>query len=88
MIQNYSGKLPVRDSERQHQHLAATARPRGGYEERNSGHGRITTREGQGFAMSSLSLPARWANSGVQTLVVIDRESRAAVYEVFPFPGI
>ena len=60
---------------KQCQHLAATARPRGRYDERDPGHGRITTREGQGFAMSSLSLAPRWANSGVQTLVVINRET-------------
>lgn len=57
------------------QHLAATARPRGRYDERDFGHGRITTRQGQGFAMSSLSLAPRWADSGVKTLVVINRET-------------
>lgn len=60
---------------KQCQHLAATARPRGRYDERDSGHGRITTRQGQGFAISSSSLAPRWANSSMQTLMVINRET-------------
>jgi predicted transposase YbfD/YdcC len=60
---------------KQCQHLASTARPRGRYEENDPGHGRITTRKGQGFAMSSLSLAPRRADSGMQTLVVIKRET-------------
>ena len=60
---------------KQCQHLAATTRPRGRYDERDSGHGRITTRQGQGFAMVSLRLAPRWANSGMQTLMVINRET-------------
>jgi len=57
------------------QDLSATAVPRGSHEECDKGHGRLSTREGQCFDMSALSLAPRWSDSGVHTLVVIQRET-------------
>jgi predicted transposase YbfD/YdcC len=39
------------------------------------GHGRITTRQARVFSMDTLNLDARWNKSGLQTLVVVDRET-------------
>jgi predicted transposase YbfD/YdcC len=57
------------------QHLAATAPPRACYEEHTTDHGRLTTRQGRGLAMTSCPLAKRWANSGIQTRVVIERQT-------------
>lgn len=60
---------------KQCQHLAATAVPLSTHEEADKGHGRITLRQAQCFSMSPLNLAKRWADSGLQTLVVIKRET-------------
>jgi len=38
-------------------------------------HGRITTRQASLFSMDTKKLDARWAKSGLQTLVVVERET-------------
>jgi predicted transposase YbfD/YdcC len=38
-------------------------------------HGRITTRQAELFSMNTLKLDSRWAKSGFQTLVVVERET-------------
>lgn len=60
---------------KQCQHLAATAVSMSSHEEPDKGHGRITLREAQCFSMSPLNLAKRWGESGLQTLVVIKRET-------------
>ena len=60
---------------KQCQDLAAMATPLSSHPERDKGHGRLTTREGQCFDMSELDLSARWRDSGVHTLVVVERET-------------
>jgi len=57
------------------QDLAATAVPLGHHDGCDKGHGRLTTREGQCFDMSALSLAPRWRDSGLHTLVVMKRET-------------
>ncbi|MFI3221703.1 MAG: ISAs1 family transposase, partial [Methylococcaceae bacterium] len=39
------------------------------------GHGRVTTRCSQLFSLDSLTLDSRWKNSGLSTLVVVERET-------------
>ena len=39
------------------------------------GHGRITTRQAKLFSINTLNLDERWAESGLQTLVVMERET-------------
>lgn len=39
------------------------------------GHGRITTRQAKLLSMNTLNLDERWAESGLQTLVVMERET-------------
>jgi predicted transposase YbfD/YdcC len=39
------------------------------------GHGRVTTRSSQLFFLASLPLDSRWKNSGLSTLVVVERET-------------
>jgi predicted transposase YbfD/YdcC len=60
---------------KQCQDLAATARPRIGHTESEKGHGRLTTRQGQCFAMAGVPLATRWRASGLHTLVVMQRET-------------
>ena len=60
---------------KQCQHLAATAESMGDTAECDKGHGRITTREGQGFAMDTVKLAKRWADSGIHTLIVVKRQT-------------
>ena len=57
------------------QHLAVSAPVRAGNEEQSKGHGRHTTRAGQGFAINGDALAQRWADSGVRTLVVLERQT-------------
>ena len=57
------------------QHLGASAQVRAGNEEQSKGHGRHTTRQGQGFAISAEALALRWADSGVRTLVSVERQT-------------
>jgi hypothetical protein len=49
--------------------------PLSGHEEADKGHGRITFREAQCFSLSPLHLAQRWGDSGLQTLVVIKRQT-------------
>lgn len=60
---------------KQCQHLVATAVSLSGHEEADKGHGRITFREAQCFSLSPLHLAQRWGDSGLQTLVVIKRQT-------------
>jgi len=39
------------------------------------GHGRVTTRSSHLFSLASLTLDSRWENSGLSTLVVVERET-------------
>jgi len=57
------------------QHLAANAQARAGNEEQSKGHGRHTTREGQGFTIKGGALAQRWADSGIRTLVTVERQT-------------
>ena len=41
----------------------------------DKGHGRVTTRCSQTFSLASLTLDPRWENSGLSTLVVVERET-------------
>jgi predicted transposase YbfD/YdcC len=41
----------------------------------DKGHGRITTRCSHLFSLASVSLDSRWKNSGLSTLVVVNRET-------------
>ena len=38
-------------------------------------HGRITTRNAHLFSLTSLTLDSRWKNSGLSTLIVVERET-------------
>ena len=60
---------------KQCQDLAATVVPWGRYEECEKGHGRLTLREGQCFDMRAVNLAPRWSDSGLHTLVVMQRET-------------
>jgi predicted transposase YbfD/YdcC len=60
---------------KQCQDLAATVEPRSRHTESEKGHGRLTTRAGQGFDMSGAHLAARWSDSGIHTLVVMKRQT-------------
>ena len=60
---------------KQCQDLAATAVPLGGHTECDKGHGRLATREGQCWSMQGLNLAPRWSESGMHTLVVMQRET-------------
>lgn len=55
--------------------LAAEGKEVGSDSNTEKGHGRITTREGKLFSMNSLNLDVRWKESGLQTLVVMERET-------------
>jgi len=57
------------------QHLATSTGARVSHHEQSKGHGRHTTREGQGFGLNTGALAPRWANSGVRTLVVVERQT-------------
>lgn len=57
------------------QDLAVTSVPVSSHPESDKGHGRLTTRAGQCFDISELDLAARWSDSGVHTLVVVERET-------------
>ena len=60
---------------KQCQDFAVMAAPLSSHTESDKGHGRLTTREGQCFDMSGLNLAARWSDSGLHTLVVIQRQT-------------
>jgi predicted transposase YbfD/YdcC len=60
---------------KQCQALRVTAEPLRSHTETDKGHGRLTTREGQCFDMSKLDLAVRWSESGIHSLVVIERET-------------
>jgi len=38
-------------------------------------HGRVTTRSTQVFSLASITLDSRWKNSGLSTLIVVERET-------------
>jgi hypothetical protein len=38
-------------------------------------HGRVTTRSAHLFSLASLTLDSRWKNSGLSTLIVVERET-------------
>lgn len=57
------------------QHLAASAQARAGNQVQTKDHGRHTTRAGQGFAINGGALAPRWADSGVRTLVTVERQT-------------
>ncbi len=60
---------------KQCQHLAATAPVLGCFDECDKGHGRITTREGQSFAMETVNVAKRWTDSGLHTLIALKRQT-------------
>jgi predicted transposase YbfD/YdcC len=60
---------------KQCQDVAATASPRSSHTESDKGHGRLTTRAGQCFPMSGMNVAARWSARGLQTLVVMKRDT-------------
>ncbi len=55
--------------------LGATAECIGSAIDTNKANGRITTRHARLFSMESLSLDGRWRESGLTTLVVMERET-------------
>ena len=57
------------------QHLAASAQVQSSNEEQSQGHGRHTTRQGKGFIINDDALAQRWADSGVRTLVTLERQT-------------
>ena len=60
---------------KQCQDVLATATPVRIHPQSDKGHGRLTTRQGQCFDMSELDLASRWSDSGIHTLVVVERET-------------
>lgn len=60
---------------KQCQDFAVTAEPLSRHTQSDKGHGRLTTREGQCFDISGLNVAARWRESGIQTLVVMKRQT-------------
>ena len=40
-------------------------------------HGRVSTRAAQLFSLTALTLDSRWKNSGLSTLIVVERETLA-----------
>jgi predicted transposase YbfD/YdcC len=60
---------------KQCQDFAVTAEPLSRHTQSDKGHGRLTTREAQCFDISGLNLAARWRESGIQTLVVMKRQT-------------
>lgn len=57
------------------QDIAATWEPRSSHTESEKGHGRLTTRIGRCFDMRGVPMAARWSDSGLHTLVVMQRET-------------
>jgi len=57
------------------QHLAASTQAQASNAEQTKDHGRHTTRVGQGFAINGAALAPRWADSGVCTLVTLERQT-------------
>lgn len=49
------------------------------------GHGRVTTRSAHLFSLASLTLDSRWNNSGLSTLIVIERETFAGAKQKTSF---
>jgi hypothetical protein len=48
-------------------------------------HGRVTTRNAQLFSLTSLTLDSRWKNSGLSTLIVVERETFASAQQKTSF---
>ena len=59
----------------------ATRTPRAAYHQRDKAHGRITTRHLQGFSLNGCPLAKRWAHSGRQTLVTVERQTHTPATE-------
>ena len=55
--------------------FASTAAPLSSHTESEKGHGRLTTWEGQCFDLRGLHVAARWNDSGIHTLVVMQRQT-------------
>ena len=60
---------------KQCQDVAATREPQSSHTESEKGHGRLTTRQGQCFDISGVNVAARWSDSGLCTLVVMQRDT-------------
>jgi len=60
---------------KQLEHIGQTERAQFSHENHEKAHGRITTRRAKIFSIASLDVASRWHESGLQTLVVIQRES-------------
>ena len=48
-------------------------------------HGRVTTRSAHLFSLTSLTLDSRWKNSGLSTLIVVERETFKTAKQKFSF---
>jgi predicted transposase YbfD/YdcC len=48
-------------------------------------HGRVTTRSTHLFSLTSLTLDSRWKNSGLSTLIVVERETFERAKQKFSF---
>jgi len=48
-------------------------------------HGRVTTRSAHLFSLTSLTLDSRWKNSGLSTLIVVERETFETAKQKFSF---
>ena len=57
------------------QRLAATCPARARDHQRSKGHGRVTTRTVRGISLNGCRFAKRWAHSGLETLVVIERQT-------------
>lgn len=55
--------------------LATEGKEIGSDSNTEKGHGRITTRQAKLFTMNTLNVDVRWTESGLQTLVVMERET-------------
>jgi predicted transposase YbfD/YdcC len=56
-------------------HWAARVQPLGQISTSEKAHGRLETRQGTFVALASLTVEPRWAESGFQTLVVMERQT-------------
>ena len=61
------------------QRLSASTQAQAANHQQSKGHGRHTTREGQGFAINASELAPRWADSGIATLITLKRHTHTPV---------